>query len=141
MAATVGIVLALAAAQFARRSGLDRDRAFYATIVIVVASYYVLFASMAGSFETIAIEATVMAGFTAAAVIGFKSSPWIVAAALFGHGVFDAAHGLLIENTGMPSWWPWFCGSYDVTAALALAWSMRAQLTASYATRSAGHAR
>lgn len=125
MAATIGIVLALAAAQLARRSGLDRDRAFYATVVIVVASYYVLFASMAGSVEMVAIEATVMAGFTAAAVIGFRSSAWIVAAALFGHGVFDAAHGLFIENPGMPAWWPLFCGSYDVTAALALAWSLR----------------
>ncbi len=39
----VGIVLSAGVAWFARRVGLDRDRAFYPTVMIVVASYYVLF--------------------------------------------------------------------------------------------------
>ena len=34
----VGIVLSIAVALFARRVGFDRDRAFYPTVVIVVAS-------------------------------------------------------------------------------------------------------
>ena len=41
-----GIVLSIGVAAFARRVGLDRDRAFYPTVAIVVASYYVLFAAM-----------------------------------------------------------------------------------------------
>jgi hypothetical protein len=39
----VWIVLSLGVALFARRVGLDRDRAFYPTVLIVIASYYVLF--------------------------------------------------------------------------------------------------
>ena len=38
----VGIVLSIGVALFARRVGFDRDRAFYPTVLIVTASYYVL---------------------------------------------------------------------------------------------------
>ena len=43
----VGAVLAPLVSGFARLVGLDRDRAFYPTVLIVVALYYVLFAVMA----------------------------------------------------------------------------------------------
>ena len=43
---TIGIVLSVGVALFASYVGFDRDRAFYPTVVIVVASYYVLFAAM-----------------------------------------------------------------------------------------------
>ena len=76
-------------ALFARYVGFDRDRAFYPTVMIVIASYYVLFAVMSGSVQTVVIESVVMTLFAAAAVAGFKSSAWIVVAALAGHGVFD----------------------------------------------------
>mgnify|MGYP006331461847 CR=1 FL=1 len=45
----IGLLLSLAVAVFARSAGFDRDRAFYPTVVIVVASYYMLFAAMSGS--------------------------------------------------------------------------------------------
>jgi hypothetical protein len=118
----VGIVLALAVGIFARATGLDRGRAFYATVAIVVATYYVLFAVMGGSTQALVVEAIVAAGFVLAATIGFKWSSWLVAAALAGHGVFDAAHGWLYANPGVPEWWPAFCGAYDVTAAVFLVW-------------------
>ena len=38
----------------------------------------------------------------AAAAVGFKSSAWIVVAALAGHGIFDAVHGHIIENALPP---------------------------------------
>jgi hypothetical protein len=43
----IGIVLALAVSVFARSVGLDRDRACYPTVLVVVAPYCVLFAVMA----------------------------------------------------------------------------------------------
>ena len=121
----VGIVLSVGVALFARYSGFDRDRAFYPTVMIVIASYYVLFAAMSGAVQTVVIESVVMALFAAAAVAGFKASAWIVVAALAGHGVFDAVHGHLIENTGVPAWWPAWCFAYDVGAAAGLAWLLR----------------
>lgn len=121
----VGIILSLGVAALGRWGGLDRDRAFYATVLIVVASYYVLFAAMGGSGQAVLIESVVMAGFSAAAVTGFKSNSWIVVAGLAGHGVFDAFHGAVIENPGMPPWWPAFCGTYDVGAAAWMAVILR----------------
>ena len=121
----VGIVLSVAVAVFARSVGFDRDRAFYPTVMIVIASYYVLFAAMSGSVQTVLLESIVMTGFAIAAVAGFKSSAWIVVGALAGHGVFDALHGKVIENSGVPVWWPAWCLAYDLGAAASLAWLIK----------------
>jgi hypothetical protein len=129
----IGIVLSLGVALFARRAGFDRDRAFYPTVMIVIALYYVLFAVMSGSVRTVLIESTVMTLFAAAAVAGFKSSTWIVVAALAGHGVFDAFHGLVIDNSGVPAWWPAWCLAYDVGAAACLGWLLRRGLITNHA--------
>jgi hypothetical protein len=118
----VGGVLSVVVAVFARRVGLDRDKAFYPTVLIVVGSYYVLFAVMSGSGPVVARVLLVMAVFAATAVIGFKSSGWIVAAGLAGHGLFDAIHGYVLQNPGVPAWWPAFCGTYDVGAGVILGW-------------------
>ena len=118
----VGIVLSVGVAVFARSAGFDRDRAFYPTVLIVIASYYVLFAVMGGSAQTVLLESILMTGFAIAAVAGFKSSAWIIVGGLAGHGVFDALHGELLENPGVPAWWPPFCLAYDLGAAASLAW-------------------
>ena len=121
----IGVVLSLAVALFARGVGLDRERAFYPTVTIVVASYYVLFAVIGGSVSTVLVECLVMAIFVSAAVLGWQSNPWIVVVALAGHGAFDAVHGQVVDNSGMPVWWPAFCLAYDFGAAAALAWLLR----------------
>jgi len=101
---------------------MDRDRAFYPTVLIVVASYYVLFAVMGGTVRTLMVESAVMAVFLLLAVIGFRFNLWIVAAALAGHGVMDLFHARLVSNPGVPEWWPAFCLAYDVPAGACLAW-------------------
>src|SRR5436305_5984838 len=118
----VGVVLSIGVALFARRVGFDRDRAFYPTVLIVVASYYVLFAVMNGSVETVLLESIIMALFAVAAVAGFKGSAWIVVAALAGHGVQDAVHGHIVANAGVPAWWAAWCLAYAGGAAAARRW-------------------
>jgi len=83
----VGIVLSIGVALFARLVRLDRDRAFYPTVTIVIASYYVLFAVMTGSIQTVVLESAVMTLFVIAAVAGFKGSAWTIVGAVAGHGV------------------------------------------------------
>lgn len=118
----IGIALSAGVVMLARQVGLDRDRAFYPTVLMVVASYYVLFAAMSSSIPALLVESLAMTAFVIAAVVGFRSSLWIVAAALAGHGIFDAVHGLLVDNPGVPVWWPAFCLSFDVGAGAYLAW-------------------
>ena len=119
----VGAGLALGVGLFTTIAGLDRDRALYPAILIVIASYYDLFAVMDGGAALIA-ETGAIAVFLGAAVIGFRTSLWIVVAALVGHGLFDWYHGALIENAGVPAWWPMWCLSYDAAAGAYLAWRL-----------------
>jgi hypothetical protein len=125
MAYMIGILVSLGVAALARFAGLDRDRAFYPTVLMVVGSYYVLFAAMGGSVQTILLESIGTGVFVIAAVVGFRSSAWIVVAGLAGHGIFDAFHGRVLENPGVPTWWPAFCGTYDVAAAAILGGLLR----------------
>jgi hypothetical protein len=122
MSLAVGALLALAIGLITTGAGLARDRALYPVVTIVVASYYALFAVMGGSTHVLLLESLVATLFLAAAVAGFRSSLWIVVAALAAHGVFDLGHGSIISNPGVPAWWPGFCLTYDVTAAAYLAW-------------------
>ena len=116
-----GIVLAFLTGIGCRLAGFDRDRALYPIVVIVVASYYVLFAAIGGSARTVLVESTVMMVFVSMAVIGFRSSLWVIVAALAAHGVFDFVHGRLVSNPGVPAFWPAFCLGFDVLIAVFLA--------------------
>jgi hypothetical protein len=122
MAFIVGIVLACCIGAFGSIVRLDRDRAFYPTVMIVIALLYALFAAIGESTRALALEAIPITAFVLASVLGFKRSLWYVVGALVAHGLFDAVHGHLISNPGVPTWWPAFCSSYDVVAGLYLAW-------------------
>jgi hypothetical protein len=51
----IGIALAILTALLVTTAGFDRDRAVYPTLLIVIASYYVLFAVMGGSVRALSI--------------------------------------------------------------------------------------
>ena len=125
MAVVVGVLLALSVGLMATSVGLDRDRALYPAVTMVVASYYALFAVMGASTQTLVLETLVAAVFVALSLVGFRSSLWTVALALAMHGVFDVVHGRIIANPGVPAWWPSWCLAYDVTAAAYLAWRLK----------------
>jgi hypothetical protein len=74
----IGVLLALAVAGFATVIGLDRGRAFYPTVLIVIATYYVLFAVMGASGRILGMEIAGAAGFSSLAIIGFKKNLWLV---------------------------------------------------------------
>jgi hypothetical protein len=100
------LIMSLAVAGFAVVIGFNRERAFYPTVLIVIASYYVLFAAMGASRHTLIIEIVVAGGFLLVAVLGFRRNFWLIVTALIGHGIFDSVHHFLIDNPGVPHWWP-----------------------------------
>lgn len=124
MSVAVGVFLALAVLGVATYADMDRDRALYPVVAMVVASYYTLFAIMGGSMRVLVIESAVALVFVALALAGFRSTLWLVAAALAGHGIFDLLHPRLYANPGLPPWWPPFCAAFDVVAAAWLAWRL-----------------
>lgn len=135
MALIVGLVLPLLIGVFATRTGLDRDRAFYPVVMIVIALLYVLYAAIGASNAALLTDGAIALVFIAVAVMGFKRSLWIVVAALAVHGVMDLFHGALVNNPGVPVWWPTFCGAYDVVAAGYLGWLLTSGQHAVYASR------
>ncbi|MFN0305932.1 MAG: hypothetical protein ACKVQU_36895 [Burkholderiales bacterium] len=118
---TIGFALALATVGMAIGTGLGRERSFYATVMIVIASCYVLFAVMGGSSHAIVLESLIAVGFSIVAIIGFRMNLWLVVAAMVGHGLFDVVHHRFIENPGVPQWWSGFCLAFDIAAGVFLA--------------------
>ncbi len=121
----IGIGLAAVVCAFGKVGGFDRDRAFYSTMALVVATYYILFAVIGGSTQALVLETLVAVAFFALAVVGFRKNLWWIVVALGGHGLFDMVHHLFIENPGLPIYWPGFCAAYDVVAGGILAFLLQ----------------
>ena len=107
-----GIVLALVLAVSSRLLRFDQDRSYYAVVLIVIAAYYVLFAFIAN--EAIFEEVMIALFFTVLAITGALRWPVLLGVGIVLHGVFDMAHGSIINNPGVPVWWPSFCASVDI---------------------------
>lgn len=113
---TFGLLCAVAIAFAGRLSGFDKDRSFYPTVLIVIASYYLLFAVMAN--EAIIAESLGLALFSGIALIGALKAPWLVGLGIVAHGLFDISHAHIIDNRGVPLWWPSFCAAVDLLLGL-----------------------
>lgn len=117
----VGAGLALLVSAGANGIGFDRDRGFYAVVLIFIASYYELFAAMVPQATALWPEALAVLLFAGLACAGFRGRPWLLVLGLGLHGLFDLLHPHLITNPGVPTWWAGFCLAYDLTAATYLA--------------------
>ena len=120
----IGVGLALLAGLFLWLAGMDRDRAAYPVILIVIAVLYELFAVLGGSTAALWSELLPTAVFVGVSVLGFRTSLWWVVAGLIGHGAYDIFHPAIFTNPGVPVWWPMFCMAYDVVAGAFLAWRL-----------------
>jgi uncharacterized membrane protein HdeD (DUF308 family) len=125
----IGLLLAVGIAALARFTRFDEDRSFYSTILIIIASYYVLFAVLGGSRHALGWELVIGVVFSAVAIIGALVLPALVGIGIIAHGLFDLVHDVLITNSGVPTWWPSFCGSIDVSLGLWVLLSTRSAPT------------
>ena len=118
MPIVVGVLLAIAIAAVAKFTRFDEERSFYSTVLVIIASYYVLFAVLGGSGHALVWELVIAVVFSTVAIIGALFLPTLVGTGIIAHGLFDLVHDILIENSGVPTWWPTFCGSLDVLLGL-----------------------
>jgi hypothetical protein len=109
-----GAGLALVLAIFGKLTSYEKDRSFFPTLLIVIASYYLLFAILDGSVSTILIEIAIASFFIVLAIWGSYRFPLIVGAGIALHGIFDFMYGHLYVNNGVPVWWPAFCAGIDI---------------------------
>ena len=127
----VGILLAVGIAALAKFTRFEEDRSFYSTVLVIIASYYVLFAVLGGSGQALGWELVIAVAFSTVAIIGALFLPTLVGAGIIAHGLFDLVHDGLIENSGVPAWWPSFCASIDVLLGLWVVILTRSQLRSS----------
>ncbi len=124
-ALVVGIILALVLIFVANRQGLARR--VYAVGLACAAAVYVVFA-LAGRASPgwLGLEVIGLVGFGAAALLGLRAFPLVLA---FGWAVHVAWDVLLhLEGAGAaytPSWYPWLCLSFDLIIAGAVLKSHR----------------
>ncbi len=52
--------------------------------------------------------------FFVVAVFGALRFPLLVGIGIVAHGLFDLVHPVIIQNPGVPAWWPTFCMSLDI---------------------------
>src|SRR5437016_2214819 len=105
----IGLLLSLAVVGLAALIGLDRDRSFYSTLLIVIASYYVLFPMMGASQRTLWDRNRYRLRILPVRHSRLQTKSLVRSRRPGGHGVFDFVHHLFIANPGVPSWWPGFC--------------------------------
>jgi len=115
-----GIVLGGVTVGLMAVGGVLRQRGTWATTMVAIASFYVVFAIQTGDMSEIVVHTGIAAGFAILAIIGARASSWILAAALLGHGIFDISVGSVLSNPA-PNWWGPFCLGIDVVLAFALA--------------------
>ena len=125
----IGLLLAVGIAALARFTRFDEDRSFYSTILVIIASYYVLFAVLGDSRHALGWELVIAVVFSAVAIIGALVLPALVGIGIIAHGLFDLVHDGLITNSGVPTWWPSFCWSIDVLLGLWVLLSTRSAPT------------
>ncbi|MEO8313345.1 MAG: hypothetical protein ABI645_00990 [Pseudomonadota bacterium] len=116
-----GTLLALPAMVVAYRLRPSIQKWFYSVMVVVTASFYVLFAARSDDARAMLLEGGVAVAFIAVAILSLRWGSWLVVFAMAAHAVFDVLHPLAIANPGVPSWWGGFCWTFDVAVAALLA--------------------
>jgi hypothetical protein len=120
-----GFMLAMVLVFIANRRGAAARRV-YAIGLIFAAAVYVVFA-LAGSATTgwLAIEVLGLIGFGAAALLGVRTFPLLLAFGWALHVAWDVL--LHLDGAGAaytPSWYPWMCVSFDLVIAAAVWYSL-----------------
>lgn len=71
----VGTLLALTVAGLGKVTRFDLDRSFYSTILVVIASYYILFAIQGASTYALISESVIALAFFVVAIFGALQFP------------------------------------------------------------------
>lgn len=125
--AIIGILVGVLTVVFARL--IQGERWLYSVCLLTLPGFYALFALQAGEHAVGIKEMVfgipyVLAGMTCV-FVSVRKSAVVVGVLWLLHAVFDLAHGHLVVNAGVPSWYPVFCAAVDVVVGLYLLWLSR----------------
>lgn len=126
LAAFIGVVLSSLLIVSAKFTRFDRDASFYPSILIFIASFYILFAVMAG--HSVAREVGISSVFIFLALYGAYKSLFIVGFAIALHGIYDILHIVQFKVTVAPTWWAPFCSAVDFVVGIWVMYLSKKQL-------------
>jgi len=96
------------------------SRLTIAITISLIAGAYIGFGANDGRPGIFVIELSAAAAFGAMALLGVIWSPYMFAAALFAHGLWDFAHHNGVFGAHVPGWYIPFCVVVDWLAAAGL---------------------
>lgn len=120
----IGIISGILIIISGRMTDFEKDNSFYPLILIFISLLYVLFASIDQGNSVIIVESLIAAVFISFAILGFKGNRLWIPIGYAIHGFFDVLHPHILDNSGVPEWWPGFCLGIDEVIALYLFWKI-----------------
>lgn len=114
----IGIVVAVIIVLRFRARGLENTKWAYPMFLATFPVYYWVFALSASDYTVLLNEVVASAAFLAIAYVAYKfrslATLLLLAVGFVSHAAYDLYHDMLFSNSGVPAWWPEFCGSVDV---------------------------
>jgi len=114
-----GLVLSILVVLWFRARRLERSKWAYPVLLATFPAYYWVFALCASDRTALRYELLVGLAFLAIAYVGNRVRTFatllLLGIGYIAHGAYDLFHHELFINSGVPTWWPEFCGSVDAT--------------------------
>ena len=116
VALILGLLIALIAIAMAK--DIDLPPRGFALALAALPLFYMLFALMVGDGHAMALEFAYGLPFfilgTLCFIRGFKGSGLLVVGLWALHAAYDIYHPILVENAGVPGWYPALCLGFDM---------------------------
>lgn len=116
-ALTIGIFIAVIVVLRFRARRLEKTPWAYPMFLATFPLYYWVFAVYAADYTALLYELMASVAFLAIAYVAYRSRSFatlvLLAIGYVTHAAYDFYHDALFVNSGVPAWWPEFCGSVD----------------------------
>ena len=117
VALTIGILIAVIVILRFRARRLEKTQWAYPMFLTTLPIYYWVFAVYASDYPALLNELMASIAFLAIAYVAYRSRSFatllLLAIGYVAHAAYDFYHDALFVNSGVPTWWPEFCGSVD----------------------------
>ncbi len=121
-----GAVAAACVCAFGTLVGYDRDRAYYPMVLALLTMVSTAVAAADTSLGSVARDLGVFAAFLAVAVLGYRTSLWLVIAGFLAHAAIATARASALIDVGGPAWWTASSFSFDLVVGVYLGWKLQA---------------
>ena len=117
-ALVVGAVIAVFVVLRFRARRLEQTKWAYPMLLATFPIYYWIFAVYAADYSALLNEFMAGAAFFAIAYAAYRFRTFatllLLAIGYVTHAAYDYYHAMFFINSGVPIWWPEFCGAVDV---------------------------